>query len=77
MAQRAYDLLLNQSRGRDEQIAKANLEQAEARLQGSNAQLQFTEVRAPFDGIITEQFQYPGIWRNREVRCSRSWIYPL
>lgn len=60
VAQRAYDLLLNQSRGRDEQIAKANLEQAQARLQGSNAQLQFTEVRAPFNGIITEQFQYPG-----------------
>lgn len=60
VAQRSYDLLVNQSKGRDEQIAKSNVQQAEARLQGTNAQLQFTELRAPFQGTVTEQFQYPG-----------------
>ncbi len=60
VAQRSYDLLVNQSRSRDEQIAKSNVEQAEARLQGMNAQLQFTHLQAPFSGTITEQFQYPG-----------------
>jgi len=60
VAVRSYDLLRNQQRGRDEQIAKANVEQAQARLQGAVAQLQFTEVRAPFSGTITDQLQYPG-----------------
>ena len=60
VARRSYDLLVNQSRGRDEQIAKSNLQQAEARLQGMNAQLQFAELRAPFSGTITDQLQYPG-----------------
>lgn len=60
VAQRSYDLLVNQSRGRDEQIARAGLQQAQARLQGANAQLQFTEIRAPFSGVITDQLQYPG-----------------
>jgi RND family efflux transporter MFP subunit len=42
------------------EIAKSNVQQAEARLQGTNAQLQFTELRAPFAGTVTEQLQYPG-----------------
>lgn len=60
VAARTYNLLLNQSRGRDEQIARANLEQAEARFQAATAQLQFTHIQAPFAGTITEQMQYPG-----------------
>lgn len=60
VARRSYNLLVHQSRERDEQMARANLEQAEARLQGAAAQLQFTRIHAPFSGSITGQMQYPG-----------------
>lgn len=60
VAQRSFDLLQNQSRGRDEQIARSNVTQARARLQGSNAQIDYTQIRAPFPGTITDQVQYPG-----------------
>jgi len=32
-----------------------------------NAQLQFTQIRSPFAGVITEQFQYPGDMAKPEV----------
>lgn len=60
VALRSLDLLQNQSQGRDIAMAKSRVEQAQARLAGANATLQFTELRSPFSGTITEQFQYPG-----------------
>ena len=36
------------------------VDQAKARLDQANAQVAFTDLRSPFAGTITEQFQYPG-----------------
>lgn len=60
VAVRALELLRGQSREGDVNSAKARLAEAEARLASIQANLQFTELRAPFSGSITEQFQYPG-----------------
>jgi len=59
-AQKSYQLLMSQNRERDVAIARSNLEQAQARLDAAKANLQFTEIVAPFSGNITEQSQYPG-----------------
>lgn len=64
VAQRSLDLLKNRSGKLDVQIAKARVEQAEASLAVSSANLNFSELRAPFTGTITEQFQYPGDMAN-------------
>ena len=60
VARKSLDLLQNQSQGHDIAIAKSRVEQAQARLAGINANLQFTELRSPFTGTVTEQFQYTG-----------------
>ena len=60
VARRSFDLLQNQSQAHDISIAKSRVEQAQARLAGINANLQFTELRSPSVGTVTEQFQYPG-----------------
>ena len=60
VAKKSLDLLQNQSQGRDVAIGKSRVEQAQARLAAVNAGLQFTELRSPFAGTVTEQFQYPG-----------------
>jgi multidrug efflux pump subunit AcrA (membrane-fusion protein) len=60
VAQKSLDLLQNQSQQQDIAIAKSRVAQAQARLAGANAGLQFTELRSPFAGTVTEQFQYPG-----------------
>jgi RND family efflux transporter MFP subunit len=59
-AQRSLELLEKQSGERDIQIAQSQLDQAKARLAEINAQLEFTEIRSPFVGVITEQMMYPG-----------------
>jgi multidrug efflux pump subunit AcrA (membrane-fusion protein) len=60
VAKKSLELLLSQSRDRDIRIAESRLEQAKARLAYLEAQLQFTRLRSPFAGTITEQFLYPG-----------------
>jgi multidrug efflux pump subunit AcrA (membrane-fusion protein) len=60
VAVKQLDLLEKQSSDKDIRIARSRLEQASARLAGINAQLEFTEIRSPFAGIITEQMMYPG-----------------
>jgi multidrug efflux pump subunit AcrA (membrane-fusion protein) len=59
-AQRSLELLEKQSGERDIQIAQSQIDQAKARLAEINAQLEFTEIRSPFVGVITEQMMYPG-----------------
>ena len=59
-AQRSLDLLVNQSRGSDIEIARARVAQAAARLAEANTNLQFAEITAPFRGTITDQLLYPG-----------------
>ncbi len=60
VAKRLLDLLENQSREKDIRIAESRVAQARARLALAEAQLQFTELRSPFAGTVTEQFLYPG-----------------
>jgi HlyD family secretion protein len=60
VAKKSLDLLLNQSQEQDVRIARSQFEQANARLSLLNAQLQFTKIQCPFDGIVTEQFMYAG-----------------
>ena len=60
VARRALDLLQRQSAERDIAMARSRVEQARARLAAANAQMQYTELRSPFAGTITDQMQYPG-----------------
>ena len=60
VASRSLTLLEQQSQGQDLRIAEARVAQAKSRLATVAAQLQFADLRAPFAGVITEQFQYPG-----------------
>lgn len=60
VAQKSLDFLLNQSRDKEILMAKSKVEQARARLALIKAQLEFTEVRSPSAGTVTEQFMYPG-----------------
>lgn len=60
VARQMLSLLEKQSSGRDVQIAQSRLEQARGRLAAVDAQLAFEELRSPFDGVIIEQFVFPG-----------------
>jgi multidrug efflux pump subunit AcrA (membrane-fusion protein) len=42
------------------ELAIARVKQAQDRLAGLDTQLSYATVRAPFSGVITEQFQYEG-----------------
>ena len=60
VATKSLQLLEQQSQGQDIRIAESRVEQAKSRLITVTAQLQYAELRAPFTGVITEQFQYVG-----------------
>ena len=60
VARRSLDLLQRQSGQKDIAMARSRVEQARAKLAGANAQVQYTELRSPFSGTITDQMQYPG-----------------
>jgi HlyD family secretion protein len=60
VARRSLDLLENQSRENDLRMAESRVGQAKARLALTEAQNQFTEIRSPFAGMITEQFMFAG-----------------
>jgi HlyD family secretion protein len=44
----------------DRAAGEARLKQAEERLAGLDTQLSYAVIRAPFSGVITEQFQFQG-----------------
>lgn len=44
----------------DVRVAQAKAQQAHNRLQSLDAQLGYAVVRAPFSGVVTQQFQYQG-----------------
>jgi len=67
VAQRSLDLLENQSRESDLRMAESRVGQAKARLALAEAQNQFTEIRSPFVGTITEQFMFPGDMAKPDV----------
>lgn len=60
VATKSLQLLEQQSQGQDIRIAESRVEQAKSRVTTVTAQLQYAELRAPFTGVITEQFQYVG-----------------
>ncbi|MEO8129675.1 MAG: efflux RND transporter periplasmic adaptor subunit, partial [Bryobacteraceae bacterium] len=60
VARKSLDLFKNQSAERDIKIAESRVEQAQARKSLIDTQLQYAEIRAPFAGTITDQFQYAG-----------------
>ncbi len=60
VAMMSLDLLKNQSRERDIQMARSHVEAAKARMAGAEAQLSYARITAPFAGTVTEQFMFPG-----------------
>ena len=60
VARRELELLERQSSQKDIQIARSRVEQAKAREAYAAVQVQFTELKSPLNGTITEQFMYPG-----------------
>ena len=60
VATKSLDLLEKQSNDKDIRIAQSHVEAARAKLSEMNAQLEFTALRSPFAGVITEQLMYPG-----------------
>ena len=60
VAKKSLELLKTQSGEKDLAIARARVDQAKAHLAQAEAQLSFTELRTPFSGTVTDQFQYPG-----------------
>lgn len=60
VAQKSLELLQRQSGASDVAMAKARVDQARARLATASANVQYTDLRSPFNGTVTEQFQYPG-----------------
>ncbi|MBO0859010.1 MAG: efflux RND transporter periplasmic adaptor subunit [Chloracidobacterium sp.] len=60
VARKSLDLLEKQSIEKDIRIAQSRLDQARARLAEINAQIEFTEIRSPFTGVITDQMMFAG-----------------
>jgi len=54
------DLLDNPARQQELRSAAVKPEQEKIRESFLNAQIEFTEIRSPFAGTITEQYAYPG-----------------
>ncbi len=48
----------------DVRVAEARAQQARNRLQNLDAQLSYAVIRAPFSGVVTQQFQYQGEMAN-------------
>lgn len=44
----------------DRRVAEARVKQAEDRLAALDTQLSYATIRAPFSGVVTEQFQFQG-----------------
>jgi HlyD family secretion protein len=66
-AQSAYDIaqkhlvsLQSVSRGAALQSAKGQLESAEGKYQGAQAMVNYTEIRSPINGVVTERPLFPG-----------------
>lgn len=52
----------------DIQMARSRAQQARGRLANLDAQLGYAVIRAPFSGVVTEQFQYQGEFANPGVK---------
>lgn len=52
----------------DRALAAAHVKEAEERIATLDAQLSYASIRAPFDGVITDQFQFKGEFANAGAR---------
>jgi RND family efflux transporter MFP subunit len=60
VAKKNLELLQSQTRERDLEMARSRVEQARARVAQAQAQLAFTSIRSPLDGVVSDQWMYPG-----------------
>jgi RND family efflux transporter MFP subunit len=60
VAKKFFELLDNPARQQELRSAAVRPEQEKIRESFLNAQIEFTEIRSPFAGTITEQYVYPG-----------------
>jgi len=60
VAQKTLEFLTSRSMEQDVRMAESRLEEAKARLDYVRAQLEYALIRSPSDGVVTEQFLYPG-----------------
>jgi HlyD family secretion protein len=60
MAQRHLDSLKGMGEEQLSKSAKGQLESAQGKFQGAEAQLQYSEIRSPISGVITDRPLYPG-----------------
>ena len=60
VAKKFLALLENPSRQQELRAAPVSAQQEKIRESFLNAQIEFTEIRSPFAGAITEQYAYPG-----------------
>jgi HlyD family secretion protein len=60
IAQRHLDSLKGMGEAQLSKSAKGQLESAQGKFQGAEAQLQYSEIRSPINGVITDRPLYPG-----------------
>src|SRR3954447_2543168 len=60
IAQRHLDSLKGMGEAQLSKSAKGQLESAQGKCQGAEAQLQYSEIRSPIAGLITDRPRYPG-----------------
>src|SRR2546423_9943624 len=60
IAQRHLDSLKGMGEAQLSKSAQGQLESAKGKFQGAEAQLQYSEIRSPISGVITDRPLYPG-----------------
>jgi multidrug efflux pump subunit AcrA (membrane-fusion protein) len=60
LAQRHLDALMAVSKQQELKAAAGQLESAKGKYLGADAQLSYTEIRSPIDGVVTDRPLYPG-----------------
>lgn len=60
VAKKSLELLQSQTRERDLEMARSRVEQAKAKVAQAEAQVAYTRIRSPMDGVVSDQWMYPG-----------------
>jgi multidrug efflux pump subunit AcrA (membrane-fusion protein) len=60
LAQRHLDALMAVSKQQELKAAAGQLESAKGKYLGADAQLSYSEIRSPIDGVVTDRSLYPG-----------------
>jgi HlyD family secretion protein len=60
LAQRHLDALMAVSKQQELKAAAGQLESAKGKYLGADAQLSYSEIRSPIDGVVTDRPLYPG-----------------